>query len=463
MMGLKVIILAAGNGKRMASDMPKVLHTIGGLPMVERVVNTAELLKPDGIFVIYGSGGEQVPEALQHLRVTWIKQEKQLGTGHAVQKALPFCDEGDQVLVLYGDVPLISVRTLQQLRQETPPNGLGLIVTELEEPYGFGRIIRNEMGNILAIVEHKDASQRQRAIKEINTGILTTSAAHLKDWLPRVKNKNTQSEFYLTDIVALAVHDGNPVGGVLAHCHEEVQGVNDRWEQANLERYYQRAQAKKLAYSGVCIRDPERLDIRGYAKVGRDVVLDVNVVLEGNVEIGNGCHIGAGVILKDTKLASNVVIKAHSDIEGVDVAKNCIIGPFARLRPGVVLEESVRIGNFVEIKKSRIGYGSKVSHLSYVGDASVGKDVNIGAGTITCNYDGVNKWPTTIGDNVFVGSNTALVAPVKVGKNATIASGSVITKDAPPNKLTLSLQLEQRSLMSWKKPTSAKKKKDSKT
>ncbi len=451
-MGLHVVILAAGSGKRMASSTPKIMHTIGGIPMLERVVTTARALAPDQIHVIYGNGGDLVPKELSHLSVNWVKQEKQLGTGHAVAQALPFCEVTDQILVLYGDVPLISVRTLRQLLQDTPNNGLGLVVTELADPTGFGRIIRNEVSNILAIVEHKDASQEQRKICEINTGILTASAKHLKDWLPRVKNKNKQKEYYLTDIVALAVHDGRPVGGVMAYCHEEVAGVNDRWEQARLERYFQQSQAKLLAYSGVTIRDPARLDIRGQVKIGRDVILDVNVILEGNVEIGDHCMIGPNVVLKNVVIADHVEILANSVLEGAKIAKNCSIGPFARIREGTVIERDAKVGNFVEMKKTRLGAGSKASHLSYLGDATIGKEVNIGAGTITCNYDGVNKWPTTIGDQAFIGSNTALIAPIKIGKGATIGAGSTLSKDAPAERLTLS-RAEAVTIKSWKRPT----------
>jgi bifunctional UDP-N-acetylglucosamine pyrophosphorylase / glucosamine-1-phosphate N-acetyltransferase len=451
-MGLNIVILAAGSGKRMASDMPKVLHRIGGVSMLERVITTAQSLDPDAIHVIYGQGGSLVPTTLHHLPVNWIEQKEQLGTGHAVLQALPYCDAGGTVLVLYGDVPLISIRTLRQLMRDTPQNGLGLVVTESKDPTGFGRIVRNEMGNIVAIVEHKDATPSQRHINEINTGILTTSQKNLKNWLPRLNNENKQNEYYLTDIVSLAVEEGHPVGGVMAHCHEEVQGVNDRWQQSELERYFQQTQAKQLAYSGVTIRDPSRLDVRGSVKIGKDVILDVNVVLEGNVEIGNGCVIGPGVILKDVTIGRYVEIKAHSVIDGAKISDECVVGPFARLRPGTVIEAKASIGNFVEIKQTRIGMGSKVNHLTYMGDSSVGKGVNIGAGVITCNYDGINKWPTTIADGAFVGSNCSLVAPITIGKNATIGSGSIITKDAPDERLTLSVNLEQRAIKSWKRP-----------
>ncbi|PHQ79438.1 MAG: UDP-N-acetylglucosamine diphosphorylase/glucosamine-1-phosphate N-acetyltransferase [Coxiella sp. (in: Bacteria)] len=461
-MGLHIVILAAGSGKRMASKMPKILHQVGGLSMLEHVVNTAQLLEPAMIHVIYGNGGELVPQTLPHLEVNWVKQAKRLGTGHAVAQALPHCDTADNVLVLYGDVPLISVRTLKQLLLDTPVNGLGLVVTELQDPAGFGRIIRNEVGNIVAIVEHKDASASIRKIKEINTGILTTTAKHLKTWLPSLKNKNKQNEYYLTDIVALSVAGGTPVGGVMAHCHEEVQGINDRWQQATLERYFQKTQAQRLAFSGVTLLDPTRLDVRGQVKAGMDTTIDVNVVLEGHVEIGNNCYIGPNVILKDVTLGNNVTVHANTIINGAKIAAGAQVGPFARIRPGTVLMEGAKVGNFVETKKTTIGKGSKASHLAYLGDATIGDNANIGAGVITCNYDGENKWPTTIEEGAFIGSNTSLVAPVKIGKNAVIASGSIVTKDAPADQLTLTQRLEPRSLKSWKKKTKLKKTKSRK-
>lgn len=450
-MGLNVVILAAGKGKRMASAMPKILHPLGGIPLLERVVDTATALKPDNIFVVYGNGGSKVHDTLDYLPVTWIKQDEQLGTGHAVQQAMPQCKDADKVLVLYGDVPLITKKTLENLLNDTPRNGLGLIVTELEDPTGFGRILRNEMGNIIAIVEEKDATKVQRKIKEINTGIITTSAKHLKSWLPALKNNNKQNEYYLTDIVALAVESGHPVGGIMADCREEVRGVNDRWQLAKLERYYQYTQAKELAYSGVTIADPNRLDIRGQLETGKDVFLDVNVIVEGTVKIGSNCSIGPNVVLKNTTIKDNVTILANSVIDGAVIKKGANIGPFARLRPGTVIERDAKVGNFVETKNTILGEGSKAPHLTYLGDATIGKKVNIGAGTITCNYDGCNKWPTTIGDSAFIGSNTCLIAPVTIGSKATIAAGSSISKDAPPEMLTLA-RAKQNSVENWKRP-----------
>lgn len=459
-MGLNVVILAAGSGKRMASKIPKVLHTIGGRSMLEHVIATAQLLEPKKIHVIYGSGGDQVKAALSHMDVNWVFQSEQLGTGHAVGQAVPHCDPEDQILVLYGDVPLISVRTLRQLIQESPPHGLGIVVTELDNPSGFGRIVRNEMGNILAIVEHKDATSKQRLINEINTGILTVGVKHLRDWLPKLKNQNKQKEYYLTDVVALAVQEGIPVGGVMAHCHEEVQGVNDRWQQSILERYYQTLQAQRLAFSGVTLIDPTRLDVRGQVRVGIDTMIDANVLFEGHVEIGENCTIGPNVVLKDVVIGNNVQIFAHSVLEGTRVSAHAQVGPYARLRPGTVIEAKAKVGNFVEVKKSTIGTGSKINHLSYIGDASVGDQVNVGAGTITCNYDGENKWPTTIGSGAFIGSHTSLVAPVKIGNNAQIGAGSIITKDVPADQLTLTHRLEPRSLKRWKHKKTIKTERD---
>ena len=449
--GLSVVILAAGNGKRMISKMAKVMHPIGGVPMLERVVNTACTLNPDNIFVVYGNGGSQVAEDLNYLPVTWVDQRKQLGTGHAVLQALPQCKD-HQVLVLYGDVPLISQNTLQQLLAETPHHGLGLVVTELEDPAGFGRIIRNDVGNIVAIVEHKDADENQLKINEINTGILTSTAEHLNTWLPKLKNKNTQNEYYLTDVVAMAVEDGVPVGGVMAHCHQEVQGVNDRWQQCQLERYFQMTQVKQLILSGVTVMDPQRLDMRGDITVGVDTLIGINVVLEGTVKIGTGCIIGANTVLKDVVIGDGVTIKPNTVITGSTIAQGASIGPFTHIRPDSMIDRDAKVGNFVEIKKSHLGVGSKAGHLSYLGDAVIGKNVNIGAGTITCNYDGVNKFATHIQDDSFIGSNTSLVAPVTVGAKATIGAGSVICKDAPPKQLTLT-RSDQLSVKDWSPKT----------
>ncbi len=454
-MGLKVVILAAGKGRRMKSATPKILHCLGGIPLLEHVVNKARTLKPDTIFVVYGNGGSHVCDKLNYLPVTWVKQDKQLGTGHAVLQVIPKYKDDDKVLVLYGDVPLITTGTLKQLLKDTPKNGLGLIVTEHDDPSGFGRIIRNEMGNIIAIVEDKDATDVQRDIKEINTGIITATAGLLKSWLPNLKNNNTQKEYYLTDIVALAVHSGHPVGGVMVHCRQEVCGVNDRWQLAKLERYYQYTRAKELAYSGVTVADPHRLDIRGHLETGIDIYIDVNVVIEGRVKIGSNCIIGPNVIIKDTVIEDSVTIFANSVVDGALIKEKAVIGPFARIRPKTLIEKQGRIGNFVEAKNITLGEGSKASHLTYLGDAIIGKQVNIGAGTIICNYDGVNKWSTTIADAVFIGSNTSLIAPIHIGRGATIAAGSSISEDAPSGKLTLA-RAKQIIIDKWEHPANKK-------
>lgn len=437
-MGLKVVVLAAGQGKRMFSVLPKVMHTIGGVPMLERVVRTAESLNPDEIFVIYGNQGEVVRSHMDYLQVKWIEQKQQLGTGHAVMQALPYCDKDDRVLILYGDVPLISEHVLRSLLDTTSERGLGLIVTELDDPTGFGRIIRNEMGNIESIVEHRDASSSELKIKEINTGIMTASVSHLSEWLPVLKSDNLQKEYYLTDIVKLAVSDGVAVGGVVCADHLELLGVNDKWQQAQLERYYQQRVAHQLAMQGVSIRDFHRLDFRREKlDISSDVVLDINVILQGSIKIGRGSVIGPNSILKDVEIGEGVIIEANAVIEGAIIDDSAHIGPFSRIRRGSRIGKKAKVGNFVEMKKADLGENSKASHLSYLGDCSIGKDVNIGAGTITCNYDGADKHHTSIGDGAFIGSNTALVAPVNIGSGATIGAGSVITSDAPNEQLTL--------------------------
>ncbi|MFW0088493.1 MAG: bifunctional UDP-N-acetylglucosamine diphosphorylase/glucosamine-1-phosphate N-acetyltransferase GlmU [Coxiella endosymbiont of Haemaphysalis japonica] len=451
-MGLSVVILAAGKGKRMASNIHKVLHLLGGIPLLERVVKTAQTLNADMIHVVYANAGNQVREQLGHLPVNWIKQEEQLGTAHALLQAAPFCRDEDQVLVLYGDVPLISSNTLMGLLQKTPTNGLGLVVTELPNPNSFGRIIRDECGNIISIVEHQDADDQQRKICEINTGIMSASAKSLKNWLPCLTNNNCQKEYYLTDMVALAVANGCPVKSVRPSFHEEVQGVNDRWELIRLERYYQFLMAQKLALSGATIADPDRIDIRGEnIQVGRDVFIDINVVLEGKIQLGTNVKIGPNVLLKNVTIGNNTEIHANSIIEDASIAAFCSVGPFARIRPKSVLEKGAKVGNFVEIKKTILGSNSTANHLTYLGDASIGKNVNIGAGTITCNYDGVNKWQTEIKDGAFIGSNTSLVAPLTVGEKATIGAGSTITQDTPPHQLTLARK-KQQTVPGWQRP-----------
>ena len=458
-MELSVIVLAAGKGKRMASGISKVLHSVGGIPLLERVLNTVGLLKAYAIYVVVHSSGEEslVHEKFNHLPIHWVEQNEQLGTGHAVSKVIPLCsDDNDRILVLYGDVPLVSAKTLRDLLHSTPSNGLGLVAAELPDPTGWGRIIRNEFSDIVGIVEHNDADKQQLKIREINTGIMTTSSKNLKRWLPKLGNNNRQKEYYLTDIVAMAVSEGCPIYSIMAHCFEEVQGVNNRWDLAKLERYFQRSMAKKLALSGATIIDPNRIDIRGdNVHVSHDVVIDVNVILEGKIRLGRNARIGPNVLLRNVTIGKNTEILSNSVIEDAIIGAQCSVGPFARIRPGSILEEGAKVGNFVEIKKSTLGIGSKANHLTYLGDATVGKNVNIGAGTITCNYDGTNKWPIRIEDGAFVGSHAALIAPVIIGKNATIGAGSTITQNAPANHLTLARK-RQHTIKNWSRSKKGK-------
>lgn len=454
-MSLTIVILAAGKGKRMVSPLPKVMHLLGGITLLERVVQTAESLHPKKIYVVYGNGGSTLPESLPHLNVNWVFQKEQLGTGHAVMQALPACDDHETILVLYGDVPIISTNTLKQLLDEAPKNGVGLLVTELDDPTGFGRIVRDHEDNIVAIVEEKDATRTQRAIKEINTGIVTAPARFLKKGLPLLSNQNAQNEYYLTDMIALAVEQGLTVRSVTVTNSNEVRGVNDPWQLTTLERYYQMERARELALTGVTIMDPARLDMRGDITIAPSTKLDVNVILEGTVKIGSHCEIGPNVYIKNTTIADNVKIFANSVIDGATIENHCEIGPFARIREKTILKSKSKIGNFVETKKTTLGENSKASHLTYLGDAMIGKNVNIGAGTITCNYDGVNKWPTQIDDGAFIGSNTSLIAPIEIGKNATIGAGSVVSKKAPAEKLTVT-RAKQTIIESWQRPSKSK-------
>lgn len=450
-MALSIVILAAGRGKRMHSQLPKVLHRLAGKPLLERVAGTALELHPASApIVIFGHQGEQIREALTHLPVNWVEQLEQLGTGHAAQQALPHLSANDRVLVLYGDVPLISVETLQHFIQETPELALGLITTHLTNPTGFGRIIRDAAGNLSHIVEEKDATPAERAIQEVNPGIYLVPVACLQRWLPQLKNTNAQGEYYLTDILHLATQEKMAVHTSQPKHHEEILGINDRAQLATLERFYQRSMAEKLMLQGVTLADPNRFDLRGELTVGRDVTIDVNVIIEGNVSIGNNCIIGPNTVLRNTLIADHTEIKANCFIEGAEIGDHCIVGPFARIRPGTVLMSQAHVGNFAEIKNSLIGHASKVHHVSYIGDCEIGKNVNIGAGTITCNYDGANKHRTVIGDNAFIGSNTELVAPVTIGEGATIGAGSTITRNAPANQLTLS-RTKQSTIEGWQR------------
>lgn len=450
-MGIQVVILAAGSGKRMNSTVPKVLHLLAAKPLLHHVLDIAVQLSELDPIVVYGHLGKHVKSSINNHQVKWVEQEQQLGTAHALQQTLNILNDKDNVLVLYGDVPLISKHTLEELINNTKAGQIGMVTANLPDPFGYGRIKRNNAKKIIGIVEEKDANPKERKIQEINTGIYLLPAKFLKKALPKIKNNNQQNEFYLTDIIALAAKEKIKINSVHPQAIEEILGVNDRIQQAHLERYYQRCQANKLMLAGVTLIDPVRLDIRGEIKTGKDVVIDINVICEGNVSLDDGCKIGANSILRNVSLGKNVIVKPNSIIDGAVIANDCEIGPFARIRPDTHLASSVHIGNFVEIKKSHVGEGSKINHLTYVGDAEIGSEVNIGAGTITCNYDGVNKSKTIIGDKVFVGSSSNLVAPVKIGKGATIGAGSTITQDAPENKLTVA-RAKQITIEGWERP-----------
>lgn len=448
---LHVVILAAGQGSRMKSALPKVLHPVAGKPMLHHVVETAKQLGAEKIHTVIGHGAEQVQASLQDESVSWVMQTEQLGTGHAVAQALPNLPDDARVLVLYGDVPLTAKNTLEAMIADLDESNLALLTVDMDNPHGYGRIVRNAAGQVQAIVEQKDASAEQQAIHEVNTGILAVSAKHLKNWLPTLSNSNAQGEYYLTDIIAMSVDHGLSVTVSQPLNPFEVQGVNNRLQLAELERWYQRQQAERLMTEGASLADPARLDVRGEVTIGNDLWIDVNVVLEGKVNLGSNITIGPGCVIKDTTIADGAEIKAHSVVEGAIVGANAQIGPFARLRPGTELATNTKVGNFVETKKAVVGEGSKINHLSYVGDTSMGRNVNVGAGTITCNYDGVNKHQTVMGDGVFVGSNTALVAPVTLGEDATIGAGSTITRDVADKELAIA-RGKQRNIEGWERP-----------
>lgn len=448
---LDIVILAAGKGTRMRSDLPKVLHPIGGKALVNHVVDTVRHLGSDNIVVVVGHGAEQVEQRLLADDICFVKQLEQLGTGHAVLQALPQLRDDAKVLILYGDVPLTQAQTLQKLVDSVSESQMGLLTVSLPNPTGYGRITRNTQGQVTAIVEHKDASDEVRKITEINTGIMAIYGKQLKSWLPKLTNNNAQGEFYLTDVIAMAVQDGIAIHVEQPDTIEEVEGINNRQQQAALERFYQQRLATQLMEAGVTLLDPQRFDCRGQLSTGQDVVIDVNCVFEGEVSLGDGVVIEPNCIIKNSTIGAGTHIKAFSHIEDTVIGNHADIGPYARLRPGTQLADQVKIGNFVETKKAVIGIGSKVNHLSYVGDALVGTGVNIGAGTITCNYDGVNKFKTEIGDNAFIGSNSALVAPVKIGQSATVGAGSTVTKDVEANELTVA-RARQRNIQNWERP-----------
>jgi bifunctional UDP-N-acetylglucosamine pyrophosphorylase/glucosamine-1-phosphate N-acetyltransferase len=449
---LDIIILAAGKGTRMRSRLPKVLQTLAGRPILAHVLATVQALEPRNIVVIVGHEAELVQKTFPDKQYRFAMQAKQLGTGHAVQQALPHLPADGCSLILYADVPLITLNTLEKLITTTPANAIGILTATMENPFGLGRIVRNQQNEFSEIIEEADATAPQKLINEINAGIYVFPNAVLHKYLSQLDNNNAQKEYYLPPIIKLARATQTPIVTCTTTNAEEVFGINDRKQLMQAERILQRRCAKELMESGVTIIDAERLDIRGFVAAEQDVTLDINVICAGEVTIGEGSYIGPNTLLKDVRIGKNVTIKSHCILEGVTVADNCTIGPFANLRPGTVLDSGVKIGNFVELKKSHIGTDSKINHLSYIGDALVGKDVNIGAGTITCNYNGVDKHLTKIGDEAFIGSNTALVAPVTIGEHAVIGAGSVITKDAPAGELTLT-RSEQKNLGRWKKPT----------
>ncbi len=446
---MNIVILAAGKGTRMFSDKPKVLHKLAGKPLLQHVLECAMSLQPKKVCVIYGHGGEAVPKAMQQYSAEFVIQEPQLGTGHAVQQALPYLAKDGETLVLYGDVPLIQHSTLHQMRQAG--EGLVLLTVDLDNPTGYGRIVRNRDGDVQCIVEQREASPEQLEIREVNTGIMLVQTAKLREWLGKLKNNNAQGEYYLTDIVAMAVAEGVAVHTVQPAQRWEVEGVNNKAQLAQLERIWQQVTAARLMMQGVTLADPARIDVRGELSCGRDVEIDVGCVFEGKVSLGDRVRVGAYSIICNAKIGQETQIAPYSHLDQSEVGANCYIGPYARLRPGAQLANGVHVGNFVEIKNSEIGQGSKANHLSYIGDSTVGSRVNIGAGTITCNYDGANKYRTIIGDDAFIGSDTQLVAPVTVGKGATIGAGSTITKDTPEGELTLS-RSKQVSVSDWQRP-----------
>ncbi len=446
---LNVVILAAGKGTRMRSEKAKVLHSLAGKPLLQYVIDCAKHLNPQKIAVVYGYGGEAVPKAFAHEKIIWVKQSEQLGTGHAVQQAAKHLDADATTLILLGDVPLVSAETCKSLLEKTQQ--LGLLTVKKADPSGYGRVIRDKAGKVSAIVEHKDASAEQRKINEVNTGIIAVSNANLTAWLKRLTNDNSQGEYYLTDIVAMAVQDGLSVTTEIAQDESSVAGANSKQDLAGLERVYQLHQAVRLMQAGVTLHDHFRIDVRAEMEVGSDVEIDVGCIFEGKVALADNVKIGAYCVIKDTSIGAGTVVAPFTHIDQVTIANDCRIGPYARLRPGTELNAETHIGNFVEVKNSQVDVGSKINHLSYVGDSTLGKNVNIGAGTITCNYDGVNKFRTVIGDNVFIGSNTQLIAPVTIGKGATIAAGSTITEDAPAGELTIA-RGRQTTVKGWKRP-----------
>lgn len=450
-MSLSIIILAAGQGTRMRSDIPKALHRLAGKTLLEHVYNSASLLNHRQVLVVYGYGGEQIKTELPHLPVEWVKQAEQLGTGHAVIQAIPHIPDNDLAMILYGDIPMITANTLHRLEKVARETGFGLLTSYIDNPQHYGRIIRNDIGDVIRIVEEKDASDEERDICEINTGMMAVSATSLKNWVKSLDNKNTQNEFYLTDIIAMAVNDGVKINTINPDSAVEIRGINDRAQLAEIERYYQLIQAHQLMRRGVSIMDPSRFDLRGDLEIGQDIMIDINVLLEGRMKIGDHVKIGANCCIRDSIIGENVEILPNCVIDNAIIGNECRIGPFTRIRPDTVLDENVHIGNFVEIKKSRVGKDTKVNHLTYIGDSDIGKDVNVGAGTITCNFDGAKKHKTIIEDDVFIGSDVQLIAPVKIGKGATIAAGTTVTMDVENDVLAIG-RSKQQTVKNWKRP-----------
>ncbi|HUQ11513.1 MAG TPA: bifunctional UDP-N-acetylglucosamine diphosphorylase/glucosamine-1-phosphate N-acetyltransferase GlmU [Steroidobacteraceae bacterium] len=457
-MKLAVVILAAGQGKRMKSDLPKVLQPLAGVPLLGHVVRRARALSPSSIHVVYGHGGDAVRATITDPDIRWALQAEQLGTGHAVMQAMPNVADDELVLILYGDVPLIDGGTLRQLVAGAGAKSMGLLTVALQDPTGYGRIVRSARGAIQKIVEQKDASKAQLKIKEGNSGIMAVPAKLLRRWLGKLRNANAQGEYYLTDIIAMAVKDKVKVVPLIAPTQAEVLGINDKVQLAELEAMHRAARARELMVAGATLVDPARIDVRGEVTLGRDVVIEPNVLLEGQVSLGDRVRVGPNVVLRDVAIGADSVIHANSVLEQSELGTGCLIGPYARVRPGSKLAANVHVGNFVELKKTVVGEGSKANHLTYLGDAVIGQGVNVGAGTITCNYDGANKSTTTIEDGAFIGSGNMLVAPVRIGKDATTGAGSTITKDAPDGQLTLT-RGKQMTIDGWKRPQKPDKKK----